>query len=168
MKSPKKSPKPEVKKPGPARYPERSGPARPKPGYFRPVTSLLKMITKTSSEKCFGFCYNFVSSSPEQISTIQWHYLGTFFFFFWFLTFTNVMKLFKKCLLKYFFMYTYILCSKSLKEKHLILSSSTRCISCIHNDIYVIQLDCRKYDNFVTMTILQYCDNKTIQYMIIR
>ena len=31
------------------------------------------------------------------------------------------------------------ICCKSLKEKHLILSSSTRCISCIHDDIYVVQ-----------------------------
>ena len=41
-KSPKKSPKPDVKKPGPARGPKKSGPARPKPDNCRPGTSLLQ------------------------------------------------------------------------------------------------------------------------------
>ena len=40
LKSPKQNPKPEGKKPDPARNPEGSGPARPKPENFRPVTSL--------------------------------------------------------------------------------------------------------------------------------
>ena len=33
-------PKPHIRKPGPARGPKKLGPARPKPGNFRPVTSL--------------------------------------------------------------------------------------------------------------------------------
>ena len=39
-KSPRARPKPDIRKPGPARGPKKLGPARPKPGNFRPVTSL--------------------------------------------------------------------------------------------------------------------------------
>ena len=39
-KAQKKNPKPEGKKPDPAQNPEGSGPDRPKPENFRPVTSL--------------------------------------------------------------------------------------------------------------------------------
>ena len=45
-KSPRARPKPDIRKPGPARGPKKLGPARPKPGKFRPVTSLV-CITKT-------------------------------------------------------------------------------------------------------------------------
>ena len=40
-KSPRARPKPDIRKPGPARGPKKLGPASPKPGNFRPVTSLV-------------------------------------------------------------------------------------------------------------------------------
>ena len=47
-KSPRARPKPDIRKPGPARGPKKLGPARPKPGNFRPVTSLFRT--------CVVFC----------------------------------------------------------------------------------------------------------------
>ena len=46
-KSPRARPKPNIRKPGPARGPKKLGPARPKPGNFRPVTSLVNSTNAT-------------------------------------------------------------------------------------------------------------------------
>ena len=43
LEKPEKSPKPDVKKPGPARGPKKSGPACPKPDNCRPGTSLMRI-----------------------------------------------------------------------------------------------------------------------------
>ena len=46
LEKPEKNPKPEGKKPDPAQNPEGSGPDRPKPENFRPVTSLVVHLIK--------------------------------------------------------------------------------------------------------------------------
>ena len=69
-KSPKKSPKPNVKKPSPARGPKKSGPARPKPDNCRPGTSL--PCDNPIFEQCLLHDSAIVNLSSEAFYCCKW------------------------------------------------------------------------------------------------